>query len=154
MSLTKGGEFRSRGSAYAAALWCVLAAFGLRQWLEADLGPGIPPYALFYPVVMLATLLGGLGPGLAATALSAVVSAHWILGPGRVGRLFDAGETVGLGLFVGVCLVVAGAAEWHRLTRRQAPASWRANWCSAGRAGCAARERSADAGGEQGRARA
>ena len=120
MPLTRGGEFRSRRSAYAAALVGVLAAFGLRQWLQSSLGPGIPTYALFYPIVMLATLLGGLGPGLAATALSAGVSWVWILRPVGSAALFDAGEAVGLGLFVLVCLMIAGAAEWHRLTRRRA----------------------------------
>ena len=51
-----------------------LAAVGVAGLLRALLGaqfPGLVPFATFFPAVLIATLLGGLGPGLLATALSA-----------------------------------------------------------------------------------
>jgi hypothetical protein len=58
-----GPVWRSTFSAVAVA-----AAFGLHQVLAAWVGPGLPPYILFYPTVIAVALLAGWGPGMAATA--------------------------------------------------------------------------------------
>ena len=69
---------RPRLTAYIAAAVLALLAIGLRRWLDM-LGPGIVPFALFYPVVLACALLGGLGPGLLALTLTTIAATmFWI----------------------------------------------------------------------------
>ncbi|MFL6263502.1 MAG: ATP-binding protein [Thermoanaerobaculia bacterium] len=70
---------------YGAALALTLAAFGLKLLLEGRLGPGSP--VLLLPLgTILAAWYGGLGPGLLATALSAVLAARYFLDPSDTPR--------------------------------------------------------------------
>jgi two-component system sensor kinase FixL len=57
---------------YAAAICVVLLTNAVRMALNADL----PPYLFFVPAVLLASALGGFGPGLVATLLSGVLGAN------------------------------------------------------------------------------
>ncbi|HEY2294658.1 MAG TPA: ATP-binding protein [Thermoanaerobaculia bacterium] len=70
---------------YGAALALTLAAFGLKFLLEGRLGPGSP--VLLLPLgTLLAAWLGGLGPGLLATGLSAVLAGLFFLDPSDTPR--------------------------------------------------------------------
>ena len=63
---------------YGFALALTVMAVVLRRSLDV-LGEGIVPFALFYPVVLACTLVGGLGPGLLSLAISAVaVTLFWL----------------------------------------------------------------------------
>ncbi|HTN54330.1 MAG TPA: PAS domain S-box protein [Anaeromyxobacter sp.] len=111
-----GSVRRSAGLlAYAFALLATGAAFGLRVALAALLGP---PYLLFYPAVMLVALLFGFGPGLLATATSAVLSA-WSLLPSRPDPWRMSGrDALGLAVFVAMGVLVSAVAARYRLARR------------------------------------
>ena len=76
--------------AYGAAALIALLAIGVRRWLEI-LGPDIVPFALFYPVVLACTLLGGVGPGLVALTLTAVAATMWWIEPTGGHALSSAG---------------------------------------------------------------
>ncbi|MGE3744055.1 MAG: DUF4118 domain-containing protein, partial [Geminicoccaceae bacterium] len=56
-------------AAYGIALGLVAVAL-LMRWLVAHyVGPRVP-FITFYPAIIVAALLGGLGPGIVATMLS------------------------------------------------------------------------------------
>jgi signal transduction histidine kinase len=95
---------------YGATAIAVVAAFLVREGIVRLVGGQFPTYITFYPTVMLVALFAGVGPGIAATAVAALVTAYWILPPEglRVATLPDA---AGLALFatMGVFMsVVAG----------------------------------------------
>src|SRR5436305_4735880 len=70
---------------YGAALAVTLAAFGLKFLLEGRLGAGSP--VLLLPLgTLLAAWYGGLGPGLLATVLSAVLAGLYFLDPSETPR--------------------------------------------------------------------
>src|SRR5262245_47526282 len=60
---------------YATALWAVVLTFALKALIEAQVGPG-PPLLIYLPAVTLSAWLGGLGPGLAATALATLICVY------------------------------------------------------------------------------
>ncbi len=73
-------ESRRRVIAYGGAVLLALLAIGLRRWLDV-LGPEIVPFTLFYPVVLACALLGGIGPGLVAVALTSAAATMWWIEP-------------------------------------------------------------------------
>jgi PAS domain S-box-containing protein len=90
--------------------------------VTAWVGPGLPTFITFYPAVMVAALLAGLGPGLLATALTEWVVAYWVQPP--VGG-FDIAAPVGevsLALFGGMGLLMSVVAEFYRRYRPKAAA--------------------------------
>ena len=77
----------------AVGLAC-LSRFGLRDIF----GSGVP-YLTFYPAVMLTAFLCGFGPGLLATALSALYVAIWILPPIGQLAISATADSIGLAVF-------------------------------------------------------
>ncbi len=67
--------------AYGAALAAVTASTLLRWPLQPLIGSS-NSYTLFYPAIIVVSWFGGLGPGLAATLLSALAADVFFLGPG------------------------------------------------------------------------
>jgi two-component system sensor kinase FixL len=67
--------------AYAAGFSLVAAAYLFRIALIPELGEQ-SPFLLFVPAVLVASGLGGFGPGLATTTLSAALALHTIAGDG------------------------------------------------------------------------
>ncbi len=106
---------------YGLAVVAVAAGFGLRLAFEAWVGPGLPTYVTFYPAVMVAALLAGFGPGLVATALTALTVAYWILPPEGF-AIASPVERLGLVLFTGMGLFMSVVAELYRRNRRKAAA--------------------------------
>jgi PAS domain S-box-containing protein len=93
------------------------AAVGVAGLLRALLGaqfPGLVPFATFFPAVLIATLLGGLGPGLLATVLSALWAWLFWLHPAAALAPPAAAISVNLALFVIVCLGLVTTAEATR----------------------------------------
>jgi PAS domain S-box-containing protein len=106
---------RSAGVSYLAAFMMSAAAIGLRSALDL-FGDGFLPFALFYPVLLAATLFGGAGPGLLALAMCALAgNIMWMepfgglapSGPGLVNTL----------LFAVSGGVIIGVANWLRATQ-------------------------------------
>ena len=98
---------------YALALAITAVAGFLRAALGSQF-PGVVPFATFFPAVLIATLVGGLGPGLLATLLSALLSWFFWLQPGAVLASPEAAAPVNLILFVLACLGLAATAEAAR----------------------------------------
>jgi PAS domain S-box-containing protein len=88
---------------YALAIVAVVAAWGLRAWLDLHL-PGEVPFITFFLAVAIAAWVGGFGPAAVATILSAAIAGVLYVRP-------EAGPDVGrfmlLGIFVLVCLGIA-----------------------------------------------
>ena len=98
---------------YALALAIIVVAGLLRGALGSQF-PGVVPFATFFPAVLIATLLGGLGPGLLATLLSALVSWFFWLQPGAPLASPEAAVPVNLTLFVLASLGLVATAEAAR----------------------------------------
>jgi PAS domain S-box-containing protein len=107
---------------YGLAMAGVAVAMGLRVAMTAWIGPGLPPYVTFYPIIMMAALLGGFGPGLAATMLAAVVADYWVLPPVGHFAIASPVDRLGLLIFVGMGLFMSVVAELYRRNREKAAA--------------------------------
>jgi len=83
---------------YGLTVLLVAAATVIRWGLGYALGP-IPTFLTFYPALMLASLFGGLGPGLVATGLGVLAADYFFIPP--IGSLTIAtlGDAVSLSLF-------------------------------------------------------
>lgn len=105
---------------YALAVVTVALSLSAHIGLEAWVGGRLPFFVLFYPAVMIAALLGGIGPGVLAIALSVAVVKVWILP--RVGDLSisSQGDRVAVALFCCVNLFLAAVAELYRRNRAKA----------------------------------
>ena len=71
---------RSRRHGYLAAIGITAIVLAVRLAASRWFGTNVP-YLPFYPAILLAAWLGGLGPGLLATGLSAVAAMYWLAGP-------------------------------------------------------------------------
>lgn len=90
--------------AYGVAILCVLLGMLLD---EADLlSGGFRVYLVFYPVIAIAALFGGFGPGLLAIALSALDAAFFLVEP--AGRLAIAAraDRVSMAVFIAGSLFI------------------------------------------------
>ena len=106
---------------YALAVVTVAASYALRVGLEAWVGRGLPPYITFYPAVMITALLGGIGPGLLSTCLTAMIVCRWEMAP--IGQLIASpANLLGVVLFCILGLFMTAVAELHRRNRAKAAA--------------------------------
>jgi two-component sensor histidine kinase len=115
------GRLRGRvsGAVVQAAVGVALgaAALLLRAGLEplAPLAPGVAPFCLLFPAILLATGLAGWRAGALALLTGALIGLHFLLPPNRgVGlglREFDS-----LGLLIVSGTLVIGAAAAYRAT--------------------------------------
>jgi len=107
---------------YGLAAGAVAAALGLRQAGTWWVGPGLPTYITFYPAVMVGALLGGIGPGLLATALVSLAVGYWILPPVGQFAIATPVDRLGLVIFIGMGLFMSVVAELYRRYRHKAAA--------------------------------
>jgi PAS domain S-box-containing protein len=88
-------------AAYGSAVILVtLAALG--RWAVGEYVGLRVPFITFYPAIIVATLLGGLWPGIIATFLSSLAAWYLFLGPGYSWTLEER-ELIQLLLFVVIC---------------------------------------------------
>jgi PAS domain S-box-containing protein len=73
------GGITSAWLRYGAAVASPLLALFLKLWLKRYLGDAVP-FVLFFSAVMVSAWLGGMGPGLVATALCAVFAEAYFMG--------------------------------------------------------------------------
>jgi signal transduction histidine kinase/DNA-binding NarL/FixJ family response regulator len=99
---------------YAAAVVFVALGVAVRAAFFGDLGRGIP-YLTFYPVVMLAALVGGLAGGLLATAIAAPLTIFWIQG-----GVLSSVEWLALAVFILSCTMISFIAEAMRRANARA----------------------------------
>jgi PAS domain S-box-containing protein len=94
---------------YALSVAAVAFAALTRYALDATLG-FTQPFPLFYPVIVLLALLGGFGPGLFATLLSAACASFFFMEPLNSFAIRNPRDMVGVGLFalMGVVISVTG----------------------------------------------
>jgi PAS domain S-box-containing protein len=105
------GDLCRRTSAcrYGQAVLAAAAAAAARQLLEARFGSE-PPYITFYPAMMLAAIIGGFGPGLLTTLLTACYADYFVLAPRGHFAISDPGEAIGLAIFCLMGLAVSSFA--------------------------------------------
>ena len=114
----KSHWFARYGGAVAAVGGGALLRLGLTAWV----GPDLPTYITFYPSVMFVALLAGLGPGVLATALAALVVDYWLLPPATGFGIERPVDAVGLAFFSIIGLIWSVAAEFYRRVRWKAAA--------------------------------
>jgi PAS domain S-box-containing protein len=107
---------------YGLAVAAVAAATGFWQAVAAWIGPGLPTYITFYPAVMVVALLGGIGPGLAATALAGLVVSYWFVPPIGQFAIASPVDRLALVIFSGMGLFMSVVAEIYRRNSRKAAA--------------------------------
>jgi signal transduction histidine kinase len=116
---TPGESTGSKLRRYLTAVWSVAAVFVLTmlatRYVEMDVSP------VYLAAVMFSTWRGGLGAGLLATALSAVVGAFFFFPPAYSFKV-DGEGVLELGVFTLAALVVSSlsAARERALAREQA----------------------------------
>ena len=104
---------QARPQMYGFALAAVLAATLLRYGLDVALG-FTQPFIFFYPTIMLIALLGGLGPGLFATLLSAGMADYFFMEPLNSFATTSTRDIVGLLVFAAMGIVISGMGGLFR----------------------------------------
>lgn len=100
---------------YLAAVAIVSVALLLRKLLPIE--PGVGLYPLPLTAVIISAWLGGRGPGLLATVLSAVGIAHWFL-PSLESFAIDRDSALGFAIFVAAALVATEFSMGRRRAER------------------------------------
>jgi K+-sensing histidine kinase KdpD len=101
----------------------------VRLVLTRSIGPGLPAFLFLYPAVRLSATLYGLGPGLLATAVSALLAAYFIFPPEgfAVGSPLDfLSRVIFAWMGTGISLV---AGRFHRARGRAAAAPVTQRFC-------------------------
>jgi signal transduction histidine kinase/CheY-like chemotaxis protein len=108
--------------AYAAVAAIVAVAIGARFGFVQVFGPGAPLLP-FIPAILIGAWLGGLGPGLLATALGALAGVYSFIGPDLVFANLQGRHVARLALFVVAGAVIAVLLEQMHRARRRAETS-------------------------------
>ncbi|HZW33507.1 MAG TPA: PAS domain S-box protein, partial [Isosphaeraceae bacterium] len=109
---------------YTAAALAVGLTFALKVLIEGWVGPG-PPLLIYLPAVTFSAWLGGLGPGLAATAMAALVCVYAHLPPVGAWWLHSPNDRFRLVVFLGEGMLLSALMEGLLAARRRAEASAR-----------------------------
>lgn len=89
---------------YAAALIIVAAATGLRFAMQADAPPNLR-FVLYYPAILIAGALFGIGPGLLALALSVAAIWFFFIGSPAAFEALSGAEETAMVMFVAANLL-------------------------------------------------
>ncbi len=101
---------------YGLTLLLVAAAAVTRWGLEYALGP-IPAFLTFYPALMVAALIGGLGPGLVATGLGGLTADYFFMPPVGSLRIMNLSDGVSLAVFLFVGAFISVITDRLRAAR-------------------------------------
>ncbi len=107
---------------YGLATLVVILEFGLRLMLTAWFGAGLPPFLLFLPGIIIIAIFSGFGPGLFATALSAMVVFVWIYEPVGLLHIDLPVNQLSLAIFFGVGALMCAVIRLYRLNQEKAAA--------------------------------
>jgi C4-dicarboxylate-specific signal transduction histidine kinase len=107
-----------RPLAFGVAVAATLLSLLVRWLLWPVLGDAVPHMA-FFPAVVVSAYVGGLWPGLLATALSAVAANYFLTGQLHDLRITSVNDVSAVILFVLVGTIISGLSEsLHRARRR------------------------------------
>ena len=107
---------------YGLTVLLVAVAAAIRWGLDYSLGP-TSPFLTFYPALMLAALIWGLGPGLAATGLGAIVADYLFIPPAWSLAITNLRDGVALAIFCFVGVFICVITDRLRAARVQ-QATW------------------------------
>ncbi len=96
----------SGSGAYLVAVLLTALGVGAQASLAPSLGEEIPLLVLVLPVIASA-MLGGFGPGLLATGMSAASAAFFVFRPGGSFLITDPGDRLRLSLFLAIGLITS-----------------------------------------------
>jgi PAS domain S-box-containing protein len=99
----------------------VLGAVGAATVLQTILGlyfPGLPPFSVYYPAILLAALLGGWQAGAATAALSALLAWYLLLAPQFSFEVTSRSDVVGLFVSLVSAAAIVAVAWWVRVLVR------------------------------------
>jgi PAS domain S-box-containing protein len=113
---TPGKKWGGIAIRYSSAVIVVAVAVVLHWRLAESFGP-LPPFITFYPVVLLVASIGGGGPGIVATVLSALAADYWLLPPYGSFRVEAPNDVLALGIFTAVNLCLCILVERLRRAR-------------------------------------
>jgi PAS domain S-box-containing protein len=113
---TRGRTWGGIAIRYASAVVIVAVAVVLRTRLMDAFGP-LPVFITLYPAVLLAASIGGGGPGIVATVLSALAADYWFLPPYGQFSIEAPNDVLALGIFTGSNLLLSVLAERLRRAR-------------------------------------
>jgi len=105
-------------ASYGLTVLMVAAATAIRWGLEYSLGP-TSPFLTFYPALMLAALIWGLGPGLAATGLGALAADYFFIPPTWSLTITNLRDGVALAIFLFVGAFISVIADRLRAARTE-----------------------------------
>ncbi|HUK90274.1 MAG TPA: DUF4118 domain-containing protein, partial [Blastocatellia bacterium] len=106
---------RSPVLSYVISVLSVVACTLLRGPIMALMGLEMPgPFSLVYPAVLLSSYVGGLGPGLVATALSTITSIYFFVGESPAGGISHSNLGVRVFTYLVVCVATSILAEAGR----------------------------------------
>ena len=119
----------SRGSRggplqYAMAVVLVAAATLVRYWLVGYVPAGVV-FVTYFPAVMVAALVGGLGPGILATLLSAACVNYFFFSPVGVFTIANRSDLLALLMFLAICFAISWLASALEQIREEAAAALR-----------------------------
>jgi len=104
--------------AYAFALFCAAIA-GFARWTIGLFVDDVVPFATFFPAVLLAALIGGIGPGAFAVLLGGVIGWWAFLDPPMAWLPLTRGQQISLIAYLVTSLIIVWAANHYRsLTKR------------------------------------
>src|SRR5262245_30784721 len=107
-------------SRYGVALTSIAITFIARYELESALGD-VAPLIVFTLAVMIAAWYGGLGPGLLATVLSAIIGDYFFIEPLYTFRIYNVAERIEVALFlcIGILISILSQARISSEMNRQ-----------------------------------
>jgi two-component sensor histidine kinase len=100
------------------ALVCLASAGILRFGLDA-LVPGVAPFVLLFPAILVATLLGGWRPGLGTLALSEFWAWYYVIAPRGLAFKGEAQPANLIAILIAGLIVVAVAQMFRAAARHQ-----------------------------------
>ena len=99
---------------YSLAIAAAFAAILLRLSLDPIWGAKLP-FITLIPAIMLSAWLGGLGPGLLTTAITAIAAQYYWIEPTGTFAVADKSELLGQFVFIAVGVVISALNEgWRR----------------------------------------
>jgi len=110
----------SKSSQYFVAIMATAVVFTARFLLNSDLGD-VAPLLMFTLSVMVAAWYGGLGPGLLATALGALLGDYFFIEPFYSFRIYSGAERIEEVIFlgIGIAISILSQARLSLLAKRQ-----------------------------------
>jgi PAS domain S-box-containing protein len=124
VAVAGGRHGRRRLFYYGIAAASVAITYVIKPIVESWVGPG-PPLLVFLPAVTIAAWVGGLGPGLFATAAAALVCTYYHLIPYGSFAIYVPNDQFRMVVFTLEGALISGLMELLHGARREAEASTR-----------------------------